>query len=73
MRKIADNKNRREAKDSKTSIFVLKDMKMPAVLVECGFLSNDEEKEKLLTDSYTDKIAYSIYCGIFEYISNNQT
>lgn len=73
MRKIADNKNRREAKDSKTSIFVLNDMKMPAVLVECGFLSNDEEKEKLLNDSYTDKIAYSIYCGIFEYISNNQT
>lgn len=71
MRKTVDNSNKREAKDSKNSIFVLNDMKMPSILVECGFLSNEREKQKLLDDSYTDKISYSIYCGILEYISKN--
>ena len=50
-------------------IFVLKDNKIPSSLIECGFLSNQEEA-KLLTDkSYQRKIAWGIYLGIVRYFS----
>ena len=32
-------------------------LNIPGVLIECGFLSNKEEREKLLTDDYIDKLA----------------
>ncbi|WP_446897976.1 N-acetylmuramoyl-L-alanine amidase CwlD [Clostridium sp. LBM24168] len=40
---------------------------MPSVIVECGFLSNAEEKEKLKSDDYQNKIANSITKSINEY------
>ena len=47
-------------------------MEIPAVLVECGFLSNYEEKELLKTDAYQKKLAVSIYTSILQYLSNNE-
>ena len=41
---FADKSNTREAKNSGNSIYVLNDSKIPAVLVECGFISNPEEE-----------------------------
>ena len=50
-------------------IFVLKDNKIPSSLIECGFLSNQEET-KLLTDkNYQRKMAWGIYLGIVRYFS----
>ncbi|WP_374724271.1 N-acetylmuramoyl-L-alanine amidase CwlD [Calidifontibacillus erzurumensis] len=45
-------------------VYVLKEAKMPSVLVEAGFLSNPAEREKLKTKAYQDKVAASIYQGI---------
>ena len=59
----------REAK-SISSLFILKNSKVPSTLVEIGFLSNPGEAEKLNTDSYQDEIAYSIYEGILYYLDN---
>lgn len=67
---IADGSNNRSPKDSKNSIYILNDCKIPAVLVECGFISNPEEEKKLLTKDYRDKIAYAIYSGILKYFTN---
>ena len=40
---------------------------IPAVIVECGFLSNAEE-EKLLNDTaYQERLAWAVYCGILDY------
>ncbi|MCL2365260.1 MAG: N-acetylmuramoyl-L-alanine amidase [Defluviitaleaceae bacterium] len=50
-----------------TNYYVLKQTEMPAVLVECGFLTNAGEKAKLLTDAYQEKIAWAIYMGIVDY------
>ena len=66
---FADNSNYREAKDSKNDIFILKDSKIPSVLVECGFLSNPEEEAKLLTQEYQSEIAYAIFGGISRYLA----
>ena len=67
---IADSSNTREIKNSKKDIFILNGSKIPSVLVECGFLSNPGEEQKLLSKSYQDKMAYAIYSGILKYFSN---
>ena len=47
--------------------FVLNYSEMPAVLVECGFLSNPEEENLLQTEEYCEKFCYSILAGILGY------
>ncbi len=63
--------NDREIKPANSKIFLLHKASIPAVIVECGFLSNPEEARKLKNDEYQNKIAFSIYCGIISYFMNN--
>ena len=50
---------------------VLLQSKMPAVLVECGFLTNNEEVKKLKDESYQDNLAEGISQGILTYLDTN--
>lgn len=59
--------NERETKQADKSIFLLDNATVPAVIVECGFLSNDNEREKLKTDEYQNEMAYAICLGFLEY------
>lgn len=59
--------NDRVVKKGDKSIYLLKNAKIPAVIVECGFLSNPGELTLLKDDEYQSKMAFSIYCGILEY------
>ena len=43
--------------------------KVPVILIECGFLSNPEEKEKLQNPEYQSKIAEGIAKGFLNYIN----
>ncbi|MCL2356910.1 MAG: N-acetylmuramoyl-L-alanine amidase [Defluviitaleaceae bacterium] len=63
---FADPSNRFKPK-ANDNYYVLKQTSMPAVLVECGFLTNYAERQKLLNDDYQEKIAWSIYLGILDY------
>ena len=56
--------NDREIKPATKNIFILHNSKVPAIIVECGFISNDEELAKLNDEEYKSKIAFAIYCGI---------
>lgn len=47
-----------------TTLYVLKHTVAPAVLIECGFLSNNEEAKLLFASKYQDKIAQAIVKGI---------
>ncbi len=69
IKKSVDKSNTRKAKDSKNSIFILNDSKLPSVLIECGFLSNPDEEKKLIQDSYQNDMAYAILGGILKYIA----
>lgn len=62
--------NKRQCKKAGSEIFILNNSKVPAVLVECGFLSNDEEALKLQDDTYQTQLAYCIYLGFMEYYYN---
>lgn len=46
------------------SFYVLKHTVASAILVECGFISNNKECEKLFTDAYQNKIAEAIARGV---------
>lgn len=52
-------------------VYLLKKVEAPAALVETGFISNEEERKLLATDSYQEKIAFAIARGIENYIHLN--
>ncbi|MBR0231445.1 MAG: N-acetylmuramoyl-L-alanine amidase [Clostridia bacterium] len=56
--------NKRAVKSAGEEIFLLGRLKMPAVLVECGFLSNPEEAKLLSDKEYLKKLALTVYLGI---------
>lgn len=58
--------NTRAVKPATSSIYLLWNAKVPAILVECGFLSNPEEAAKLSNDDYQHKMAFAIYCGLLD-------
>lgn len=47
-------------------LYVLRTSKMPAVLIEGGFLSNAEDAAKLKSEDFTQKYAYAVYEAIVE-------
>lgn len=61
--------NTRQAKPSGTEIYLLWHAQIPAVLVECGFISNYAETQKLKQVDYQNKMAFSIACGVLDYTS----
>ena len=63
--------NRRNAKGN-DSYFLLKKTVKPIVIVECGFLSNREEAEKLSSALYQEKMAWNIYMGIMQYLNTEK-
>jgi len=65
--KNIDNTNTRSVKEN-SSFYMLKKTKVPTIIVECGFLSNMEEAEKLTTDSYQSTMAEAICVGILKWI-----
>ncbi len=67
-----DNENKREVKPADQGIFILKNANIPAVIVECGFLSNPEEEGLLATDKYQKQIAWVIYRGLTQYFYNRR-
>lgn len=48
---------------------VLRDSAMPAALVECGFLTNPQEEQKLSSPSYRETLALGIAQGILNYFA----
>lgn len=60
--------NTREIKPVGTEIYLLHNAKCPAVMAECGFLSNPEEAAKLESEDYQSKVAFTIYKSLCDYI-----
>ena len=66
LRNFVQASNQRESK-ANSSYYVLKETTIPAVIVECGFLSNPLECQNLQDPKYQEKIAWAIYLGILKY------
>ncbi len=65
-RELLQPENDREIKAAGSSIYLLHRLTVPAVLVECGFLSNPAEAAKLSTDDYRGQVAFTLFLAISE-------
>ncbi len=63
--------NNRSVKEGR-GLYLLENITNTAVLVECGFLSNSEECEKLSEKEYQKQLSLAIVCGIIEYKENSK-
>lgn len=70
LRENIDPSNKRVEK-ANDSYFLLKDCSYPMAIVECGFLSNYEEANLLVTKEYQEKMAKEISKGVMEYIKES--
>lgn len=53
--------------------YVLNVSPCPAVIVECGFLSNAKDEALLTTEEYRARIAYAVYKGAVQYLTTRST
>lgn len=65
-----DPENHRVTKKAESTIYLMKKLSCPAVIVECGFLSNPEEEQKLLDENYHTQLAISIIAGYLSYAAD---
>lgn len=49
---------------------VLRDSDMPAILIECGFLTNPDETKQLMDAKYQDTLADGIAQGVLTFLDN---
>lgn len=61
------NENNRKTKNGK-GLFILENVENTAVLIECGFLTNAAECEKLSEKEYQKQLSFAVLCGIIEYM-----
>lgn len=66
-----DPDNTRQAK-ANDSYYLLKKTSSPIVIVECGFLSNYEEAQKLSSDIYQEKAAWAIHLAILQQLNDQK-
>ncbi len=59
--------NKRQPKLADKTIRLLNSLHVPAVLAECGFLSNDAEAQMLATNEYKNKMAYVLYVSAVQF------
>ncbi|MBR3610716.1 MAG: N-acetylmuramoyl-L-alanine amidase [Oscillospiraceae bacterium] len=61
--------NKRVIKEATKDIYLLYHTKKPAVLVECGFISNSEEAAMLSDENYQKKMAFAIAVSSVKYLT----
>ena len=54
------------------TVYIMKHVEIPISIVECGFLSNEEEKKKLQSGAYQTKAAKCICRGLKAYLKQTQ-
>lgn len=59
--------NKRTIQKDNRKLYLLENATCPIVLIECGFLSNDEDAKNLTDDDYQKKIALTIFKGVMDY------
>lgn len=64
---LVDEEHQRQIKGNE-NYYMLSETNVPTVIVECGFLSNAADAEKLVTEEYQDQIAKAICLGITKWL-----
>ena len=64
-----DPENEREIKRATDAIYLLHRIRIPAVLVECGFLSNPDERALLADPAYQQRVAAAVTVPVMEFLA----
>lgn len=64
--------NDRDIKLIDNNLYLFKDTKQPALLIECGFLSNPNDAANLGSAEYRKKVAFTIYQGLTEFLKEEE-
>lgn len=67
------NDRTKEPKAAGSSVYLLKNAQIPAILVECGFLSNSEETALLNTQAHQNRLALTVLASVLEHLETEQT
>ena len=67
VREMLQPENKRTVKSGE-KLYLLENSSNTAILIECGFLSNQDECKKLSEKEYQKQLSFSILCGIINYI-----
>ena len=69
MQKYLNNNldSNRDIKKIPSNTYMYEKLKIPGILIECGFLSNPKERDLLITSSYQQKIAHVIAIALSDY------
>ena len=67
------NANKRARKSADSSIYVLNNLSCPAILVECGFLSNAKDVASLKTEEYRRVLCLVIATSALSTVVDNQS
>ncbi len=62
---IVNTEKGKEPKQIANTIYLMKNITAPGILIECGFLSNPEETASLLRPEYQTRLAAAIVSGLF--------
>lgn len=54
----------------KGDFYILNKTRIPGILIECGFLSNNEDRNNLLDEKYQDKMIDCFIKGMIQYFEN---
>jgi N-acetylmuramoyl-L-alanine amidase len=68
LRAVLDPTNTRAAKPAPERVYLMTNAPGPAVTIECGFLSNPAEAERLAQDDYQTWVALAIAAGATDYL-----
>ncbi len=64
--------NKRLCKKGEKNLYLIFEAKCPAILLECGFLSNREEARRLADEHYQAQLAFATLRSVLEYLSETQ-
>jgi N-acetylmuramoyl-L-alanine amidase len=62
------NDRAKECKAAGGGVYLLKNAKIPAILVECGFLSNADETALLNTQEHQNRLALTVLASVLEHL-----
>lgn len=62
------NDRNKEVKAAGGGVYLLKNAQIPAILVECGFMSNGDETALLNTQTYQTRLALTILAAVLQHI-----
>jgi len=65
-------KPERENSARSDDLYILRSGNQPCIIVECGYMSNKEELQRLKSADYQQQLADAICLGVIEYFSSEE-